>query len=83
MISPLTVPTFWNRDDVLQLQILDWEIHDGGVLLSEVAVVDEALDMQDQVLRQLCDAVSSSALFNVIMHPLPIKFFQELIYWHL
>ena len=41
----LTVLTLRDRDATLKLQILDWEIYNGGILLCEVAIVDESLHM--------------------------------------
>lgn len=82
-MSLFTARTFGDRDDVLQLQVLDWEVDDGRVLLREVAVVNEALHMQHQVLRQLGDAVLPPAQLYVIVHSLPIKLLQELVDRHL
>lgn len=82
-MSLFTARTFGDRDDVLQLQVLDWEVDDGRVLLREVAVVYEALHMQHQVLRQLCNAVLPPAQLYVIVDSLPIKLLQELVDRHL
>lgn len=65
--------------DVPQLQVLDREVDDGGVLLGEVAVVDEALDVEHQKVRQLGQAVPPPAKLDVVVHPLAIELAQELV----
>ena len=70
-------------DDVPELQVLDGEVDDGWVLLSEEAVADEALDMQHQEGGQPGDAEAAAAELDVVMHALPVKFLQQFVDGHL
>lgn len=71
--------TLWHWNDVPQLQILHRKVYNSGVLLCEVAIVDEALDMENQVLWQLGNTILTPTQFDVIVHPFPVKLLQQLI----
>ena len=63
--------TFWNWHDVFELQVLHWEVDDCGILFSKVSVVDEALDVEDQEGRKLCDCVLPSSQLDVWLDSFP------------
>ena len=75
--------TLWHGDYILQLQILDRKIYDGGVLLNKEVILLEAFHVQHHVPRKPRQAVLPPPVLDVVMYPLPVVLLQDLKNWHL
>lgn len=67
----------WCGDDVMQLQVLDWEVYDGGVLVDEEVVLGEALEVHAEVQRQAGDPEAPSACLDVVHDSLTVVLVQD------
>lgn len=76
-------PTCWHWDDVSQLQVPDWEVDDGGILLPEEVVLGDALHVEDQIGGQLCQREPPPAHLDVVVRALAVKLVEQLKYGHL
>ena len=70
-------------DYIPKLQIFDGEVDNGGVLLHKEVVLGEALDVQNQVGRQLGEAESSPACLDVVAGLLVVELPQQVKDGHL
>lgn len=75
--------TGWDGDDVSQLQVPDWEVDDGRVLLPEEVVLGEALHVQHQVVGQPRQPIPPPARLYVIVDAHAVKLAQQLKDGHL
>ncbi len=75
--------TFGDWDNVSKLQISDWEVDDGGVLLPEEVVLGEALHVQHQVGGQPRQPVPPPPGLYVIVYAPAVKLPQQLKDGHL
>ena len=69
--------TIRNWHHISELQVLDREVDNGGVLLHKEVVLGEALDVQHHVGGQLCDAEAPPACLDVIASLLVVELPQQ------
>lgn len=66
-----------------EVEVLDGEIDDRGVLLQEELVAREAADMEEEVFGESNDAKPAPTVLDIVRDALPVVLLQDLLNHHL